>query len=107
MPIRLSILRLTTKASDWSFSSDVRLETSATQPAALQGRISHTEPVTERRAAAYFWNGGRVGDGRHDLIDEVHGDVTHHPGSLVLLVGEGLRGFALLPSYDTHRNKVS
>lgn len=90
MPIHLLILRLTTKASDWSFSSNVRPETSATQPAALRGHISHTEPVTERRAAAYFWNGGRVGDGRHDLIDEVHGDVTHHPGSLVFLMGEGL-----------------
>lgn len=107
MPIHLSILRLTTKASDWSFSGDVRLGTSAIQPAALRGRISHTEPVTERRAAAYLWNGGRVSDGRHDLIDEVHGDVTHHPGSLVFLVEEGLRGFALLSSYNTHRKKVS
>lgn len=107
MPVRLSILRLTTKASDWSFSGGVRLETSATQPAALRGRISHAQPVTERRAAAYLWNGGGVGDGRHDLIDEVHGDVTHHPGSLVFLVGEGLRRFALLSSYNTHRKTVS
>lgn len=41
-------------------------------------------------------NGGRVGDGGHDLVDQLHGDVAHHPGSLVLLVGEGLRGLALL-----------
>lgn len=48
----------------------------------------------------YLWNGSGIRDGRHDFVDEVHGDVTQHPGSLVLLVVERLRGFALFSNYN-------
>lgn len=50
----------------------------------------------------YFWNGSRICDGCHDFVDEVHGDVTQHPGSFVLLVVERLCGFAFFSNYDTH-----
>ncbi len=53
----------------------------------------------------YLGNGGGVGDGRHDFIDEVHGDVTHHPGSLVFLMGERLRGFALFSNCDARTQR--
>lgn len=52
------------------------------------------------RVTGYLWYGSRVGDGCHDFIDELHGDVTHNSGSLVLLMGEGLRGFALFSNYE-------
>lgn len=38
----------------------------------------------------YLWNSGRVCDCCHDFIDELHGDVPHHPGALVFLMGERL-----------------
>lgn len=49
---------------------------------------------------SYLWNGGRVGDGRHDFVDEIHGDVTHHPWSFVFFVVKGFRGFAFFSHYD-------
>lgn len=51
----------------------------------------------------YLWNGSGIRDGRHDFVDEVHGDVAQHPGSLVLLVVERLRGFALFTDYKTRK----
>lgn len=61
--------------------------------------------TTELRITGYLWNGGRVGDGCHDFTDEVHGDVPHHPGSLVFLMGERLRGFALFSNYDARTQR--
>lgn len=56
----------------------------------------------------YLWNGSRISDSRHDFIDKVHGDVTNHPGSLVFLMGKGLRGFTLFSSWGSvHRGKLS
>lgn len=59
----------------------------------------------KERITGYLWNGSRVSDGCHDFTDEVHGDVTHHPGSLVFLMGERLRGFALFSNYDARTQR--
>jgi len=48
----------------------------------------------------YLWNGGRIGHGCHDLIDELHGDVAHYPRSLAFLMGQWLSGFTLFSNCD-------
>lgn len=64
----------------------------------------HANEDPNKRIHSYLWNGSRVCDGRHYFIDEVHRDVTHHPGSLVFLMGQRLCGFALF-SYNIRTQK--
>lgn len=49
----------------------------------------------------YLRNGGRIRDGGHDFVDELHGDVTYHPRSFVFLMGQGFRCFTLFSNYKT------
>lgn len=41
-------------------------------------------------------HGGRVGDGQHDLVDQLHGDVAHHTEPLGVLKCQVLRKLPLL-----------
>ena len=55
----------------------------------------------------YLWDGGGVGDGGHDLVDQLLGDVSNHSLPLGVLVGEGLRRLTLLSNYTENKTDTT
>lgn len=45
-------------------------------------------------------HGGRVSDGEHDLVDQLHGDVAHDTEPLGILQGQVLRKLPLLTCWE-------